>query len=317
MSTQIASDDTSAVRVCRYSGDPQDKDIFLLRFESSAQQNDYTPCYDGSESHNAVPNNATVLAAMPETTYAERAEKKELQRENDQHQKRHKKAYHFVIQSLDAQTALAVQNEAPDPTNAKAAYDAMQHILNDQGVITQMSLVMQLLQIRCEDGSDPLQCMRTQSQLATKVAATGCALPEPLMKSLLLFSLPAELQHLRTKYIDAEERPGVPMTLSTLRQRLTTQFQSAAMLDADARGSDVIVNQVNQVTSQKPLVDDNTSTTKQFTPEQMEAILDLVSKRCIHCGFLHSSEFCKKKFPHLRPQQTNFVANAPGSAPMF
>ena len=97
----------------------------------------------------------------------------------------------------------------------------MQRILDDRGVITQMHLVVQLLQLKgeAEDGSDPLALMRQQAQLATKLAATSCALPEPLLKALLLFALPPELGHLRTKYIDAEEAPGHPMTLATLKQR--------------------------------------------------------------------------------------------------
>ena len=86
-------------------------------------------------------------------------------------------------------------------------------------LLTQPPSSYQLLQLKGEDGSDPLALMRQQAQLATKLAATGCALPEPLLKALLLFALPPELSHLSTKNIDAEEAPGHPMTLATLKQR--------------------------------------------------------------------------------------------------
>ena len=66
----------------RYSGDPADADIFLLRFSSTAQQLDFSPVYDGTERHSAPPNNQTAVLAMPETTRHERTEKRELLAEN-------------------------------------------------------------------------------------------------------------------------------------------------------------------------------------------------------------------------------------------
>ena len=58
----------------RYSGDPADADIFLLRFSSTAQQLDFSPVYDGTERHSAPPNNQAAVLAMPETTWHERTE---------------------------------------------------------------------------------------------------------------------------------------------------------------------------------------------------------------------------------------------------
>ena len=75
-------------------------------------------------------------------------------------------AYHFVLQSLDTETALAVANEAPDEHEAADAYDAMMRILRDRGVVTQMNLVVRLLKLKGEDGTDPLVVMRQQAQLA-------------------------------------------------------------------------------------------------------------------------------------------------------
>jgi hypothetical protein len=149
---------TDDIRFRRWTGDPADKDIFNLRFHAAANQLDYADVYDGTINYADVPNDSATVNAMTALTPADRAEKKNLLLENKAHQKHCTRAYHFVIDSLDAQTALTVQNEAPDEHDARAAYDAAQRILNDQGIITQMNLTMELLQIRCEDGSDPLQC---------------------------------------------------------------------------------------------------------------------------------------------------------------
>jgi hypothetical protein len=105
----------------------------------------------------------------------------------------------------------------PADTDISAVHAAA--FIDPDPLLTQPPSSYQLLQLKGEDGSDPLALMRQQAQLATKLAATGCALPEPLLKALLLFALPPELGHLRTKYIDAEEAPGHPMTLATLKQR--------------------------------------------------------------------------------------------------
>ena len=43
--------------------------------------------------------------------------------------------------------------------------------------------------INHDDGTNPLTKMREQTQLATSIAATGCALPDPLLKALILFGL--------------------------------------------------------------------------------------------------------------------------------
>ena len=102
----------------------------------------------------------------------------------------------------------------PADTDISAVHAAA--FIDPDLLLTQPPSSYQLLQLKGEDGSDPLALMRQQAQLATKLAATGCALPEPLLKALLLFALPPELDHLRTKYIDAEEAPGHPMTLATL-----------------------------------------------------------------------------------------------------
>jgi hypothetical protein len=298
----------------RYSGDPADADIFLLRFSSTAQQLDFSPVYDGTERHSAPPNNQTAVLAMPETTWHERTEKRELLAENKKFLKKCVDAYHFVIQSLDTETALAVSNEAPDETDPAAAYDAMQRVLNDKGVITQMHLVVQLLQLKAENGEDPLALMRQQAQLATKLSATGCALPEPLLKALLLFALPSELSHLRTKYIDAEETPGHPMTLSTLKQRLTTQFQSAALADPES-----LHDQVNSVVARHP-ADASAASCQpcedpRLTPELLAALVKLASNMCTHCGGVHKSEKCWVKFPALRPADIKDQANL--AVPMF
>ena len=116
-------------RFTRYSGDPADKDIFLLRFRMSSYSAGYFSFYDGTEAHAAVPNDPDEVAARPESTFAERAEKKALRAENKEHQKLCKQAYGFVLSSLDTATALAAQNEAPDQTDPRAAHDAMQRIL--------------------------------------------------------------------------------------------------------------------------------------------------------------------------------------------
>ena len=204
--------------------------------------------------------------------------------------------------------------EAPDETDPAAAHDAMQRVLNDKGVITQMHLVVQLLQLKAENGEDPLALMRQQAQLATKLSATGCALPEPLLKALLLFALPSELSHLRTKYIDAEETPGHPMTLSTLKQRLTTQFQSAALADPES-----LHDQVNSVVARHP-ADASAASCQpcedpRLTPELLAALVKLASNMCAHCGGVHKSEKCWVKFPALRPADIKDQANL--AVPMF
>jgi hypothetical protein len=306
LNTNAPAVESRASGLTRYSGDPADADIFLLRFSAASQQLGYSPVYDGTDRHAAPPNNQTAVLAMPETTWGERSEKRELLAENKKFLKTCVDAYHFVLQSLDEETALAVVNEAPDATDAAAAYAAMQRILNDRGVITQMHLVVQLLQLKGEDGSDPLALMRQQAQLATKLAATGCALPEPLLKALLLFALPPELSHLRTKYIDAEEAPGHPMTLATLKQRLTTQFQSAVLADPES-----IITPANAAMTKAgaPCED------PRLTPELMEALVKLASNMCTHCGGVHKSEKCWIKFPALRPADMQHQANL--TVPMF
>ena len=96
----------------RYSGDPADADIFLLRFSAASQQLGYSPVYDGTDRHAAPHNNPTAVLAMPETTWGERTEKRELQAENKKFLKTCVDAYHFVLQSLDEETALAAVNKS-------------------------------------------------------------------------------------------------------------------------------------------------------------------------------------------------------------
>ena len=216
--------------------------------------------------------------------------------ENAKHWKRCKDAYAFILTTLDAQTALTVQNEVPDVTDAKGAYDAMMRILNDKGVVTQMNLLVRLLMtiINHDDGTNPLTKMREQTQLATSIAATGCALPDPLLKALILFGLSPDLAHLRTKYIDAEDRPGVPMTLTTLQQRLTTQFQAAAAVD------DGIITPANTAITKQS----SDSTQQTFTPEVVMALTAMASNLCTHCNKPgHTEDRCWEKHPEKRPNR--------------
>ena len=276
-----AAADTASVRP-RYSGDPADKDIFLLRFEAYADRMEYTPFYDGTSTHGGVPNDPTSTAALAETTLQEKTWKQTLLKENQEHQKLAINAYSCVLDSLDPQTALTVRNEARDKTDPKACYDAMQRILNDTGVVTQMSLIVKLLMyIVHPDGTNPIQTMSDQSQLATKLEATGCVLPEPLLKAIILFSLGPEQEHLRTKYIDAEETPGTPMTLATLKNRLTTQFQ------VQHEAGDLMSTPANKASNQPP----------SLSPEVVLALNTFASKMCIHCRGQHPSEKCWVKFP--------------------
>ena len=158
---------------------------------------DYAPFYDGAATHAAVPNDPTATAALPETTLPEKTWKKALQKENQEHQARAINAYNFVLDSLDPQTALTVRNDARTKTDPRACYQAMQRLLNDTGVVTQMSLIVKLLMhIIQPDTANPIQTMNEQAILATKIDATGCKLPEPLLKAILLFSLGPEQEHL-------------------------------------------------------------------------------------------------------------------------
>jgi hypothetical protein len=289
-----------SVRRPVYSGNPADQDIFLLRIASAAQQLEFADVYSRVDAWTRPPHDATQLAARPTTTIAERTEKRELEAENKKHMKRCIDAYHFILQSLDTETALAVANEAPDEHEAADAYDAMMRILRDRGVVTQMNLVVRLLKLKGEDGTDPLVVMRQQAQLATKLAATGCTLPEPLLKALVLFALPPSLQHLMTKYIDAEETPGTPMTLTTLKTRLTTQFQVAAA------GDDAPVTPAHSAGNHPP------TTTLTNIPSTVEglsqsdlalALSAFVKSMCSHCNKPgHSEDNCWHKHPEKRPK---------------
>jgi hypothetical protein len=313
---------TRTVNHPMYSGDPADQDIFLLRFSAAAQQMGYSSVYAGTDRWNAPPHVDTVVAAMPEATYNERHEKRELAAENSQFLKRCIDAYYFVLNCLDEETALAVANEAADDRDAAAAHAAMQRILDDKGVITQMHLVVQLLQLKGEDGCNPLNVMRQQAQLATKLAATGCVLPEPLLKALLLFALPSELTHLRTKYIDAEETPGHPMALSTLKQRLTTQFQSAALDDPEFPRDRVnaLVNTKKTTTADAACPPSSSNEDPRLTPEMMAALAKLAENVCTHCGGMHKSHRCWNKFPALKPedlQRADIRDAAHLAVPMF
>ena len=192
----------------------------------------------------------------------------------------------------------------PADTDISAVHAAA--FIDPDLLLTQPPSSYQLLQLKGEDGSDPLALMRQQAQLATKLAATGCALPEPLLKALLLFALPPELSHLRTKYIDAEEAPGHPMTLATLKQRLTTQFQSAVLADPES----IITPANTAITKAGAPCED-----PRLTPELMEALVKLASNMCAHCGGVHKSEKCWIKFPALRPADMQHQANL--TVPMF
>ena len=96
----------------RYSGDPADADIFLLRFSSTAQQLDFSPVYDGTERHSAPPNNQTAVLAMPETTWHERTEKRELLAENKK----------FLKKCIDSPT-VAQALASPDAEKWRTAMD--------------------------------------------------------------------------------------------------------------------------------------------------------------------------------------------------
>ena len=96
----------------RYSGDPADADIFLLRFSSTAQQLDFSPVYDGTERHSAPPNNQTAVLAMPETTWHERTEKQELLAENKK----------FLKKCVDSPT-VAQALASPDAEKWRTAMD--------------------------------------------------------------------------------------------------------------------------------------------------------------------------------------------------
>jgi hypothetical protein len=294
-----------------YSGDPADANIYLLRLGAASQRMDYTDVYNGTVTYTTPPNDEATIAAIPVDSWAGRREKKDLEMENAKHWKRCKDAYAFILTTLDAQTALTVQNEVPDVTDAKGAYDAMMRILNDKGVVTQMNLLVRLLMtiINHDDGTNPLTKMREQTQLATSIAATGCALPDPLLKALILFGLSPDLAHLRTKYIDAEDRPGVPMTLTTLQQRLTTQFQAAAAVD------DGIITPANTAITKQS----SDSMQQTFTPEVVMALTAMASNLCTHCNKPgHTEDRCWEKHPEKRPNRRTKANRASNNTvPMF
>ena len=141
-------------------------------------------------------------------------------------------AYRFVLQSLDGTNALQLARDVPDEDDAgnplmavaRPAYLQMRKIFNDGSPVQLSKMLLELVRLRCGDGEDPTATVRRQQALYLKVKAAGCDLPEPLLNVLMLEGLPPAQSHLHSKFIDAVDVGGHPLTYKALREKLESNF---------------------------------------------------------------------------------------------
>ena len=127
----------------------------------------------------------------------------------------------------------------------------------------------------------------------------------------------------RYKHVDAEETPGHPMAPSTLKQRLTTQFQSAALDDPEFprdRVNALVNTKKTSTTADAACPPSSSNEDPRLTPEMMAALAKLAENVCTHCGGMHKSHRCWNKFPALKPedlQRADIRDAAHLAVPMF
>ena len=205
----------------RFTGRDEDRDVFLMRFECDAQEYGHWPIYKDTTTRPLVDADIHALS--------DAAAKKVATNYCDDYIRRQTEAYYFVLRALDGANALVVKSETGEG-DGRAAYQRMMRILADDSSASTMSLTIQLMQIKGEEGDNPTKILRAQQQLYNKLKAAGFTLDD-LMRALALHALPPEFAHLRPKYLDAEDTSGNPLTYATLRARLETQFTAEAVSD--------------------------------------------------------------------------------------
>jgi hypothetical protein len=210
--------------------------------------------------------------------------------------------YYFVLRALDGPNALVIKSETP-AGDGLAAYLRMMKILADDSSASTMSLTMQLMQLKGEEGDDPTKILREQQQLYNKLKAANFTLDD-LMRALTLHALPPEFQHLRSKYLDAEDHLGQVLTYGALRTKLETQFTAEAVSDQKpAMASAHALKMVDQANALQKAVDDLAELQKQVQTYQKGGG-DVKCTWCKDQGFNchHNPKQCWRQHPHMRPK---------------
>jgi hypothetical protein len=223
-------------RVERWSGAPEDGDEFRLRFKCAAGDRGYTDIFRGTYTRYKDSDIALFTDTEPAGLTGNAAAKKELARKhNKEFDVKDGAAYRFIISSLDAASALqlardvADEDAAGDPVLAVArpAYLRFIKFFNDGSAVTLSRMLLELVRLRCGDEEDPIKAVRKQQALFLKLRAGGVTVPDLLLNVLMLEGLPSQHSHLHSKFIDATDSSGNPLTYDALRERLETNFAAA------------------------------------------------------------------------------------------
>ena len=143
----------------RYSGQPDDFDAWHTRFQVDAYTLNYLDILEGTErvGHGAIMTQIDINAIGEANARA--AEQAIL----DDHIKRNRGAFMFLLKALDNGTMMTVKNAvAGDALPARAAYVEMLRVLRDVSNISIMRQIIELLEMQATGVDDAKETIRQQ-----------------------------------------------------------------------------------------------------------------------------------------------------------
>ena len=218
----------------RYSGQPEDFDAWLTRLQVDAYGLNYLDILEGTErvGHGAIMTQADINAIGDANARA--AEQAIL----DDHVKRNRGAFMFLLKALDNGTMMTVKNAVTgNALPARAAYVEMLRVLRDTSNISVMREIIALLELQSTGVDDAKETIRQQFTRYKRLEAAGLRLPEMLMNALLLFAMPQDLAPVRTKFLDtaltyAELRTQIELHITA--EQTTPTATTAALTTREA-----------------------------------------------------------------------------------
>ena len=183
----------------RYSGQPDEFDAWHTRLQVDAYGLNYLDILEGTEHV----GDGTIQAQADIDAIADANAKAAAQTILNDHVKRNRGAYMFLLKALDNGTMMTVKNAVAGQTlPARAAYVEMLRVLRDVSNISIMRQTIELLEMHATGVDDAKETIRQQFLRYKRLEAAGLRLPEMLMNALLLFAMPQDLAPVRTKFLD-------------------------------------------------------------------------------------------------------------------
>ena len=208
----------------RYSGQPDDFDAWHTRFQVDAYTLNYLDILEGTErvGHGAIMTQADINAIGDANARA--AEQAIL----DDHVKRNRGAFMFLLKALDNGTMMTVKNAVTGyALPARAAYVEMLRVLRDTSNISVMREIIALLELQATGVDDAKETIRQQFTRYKRLEAAGLRLPEMLMNALLLFAMPQDL----ATVLHPAFYPGIILFKIVTKCSMSGFFRSHSFMD--------------------------------------------------------------------------------------